>query len=66
MAKPAYVILNVADGKLIITYSPDIGGTGYPTNYPSDLENLIAFGYVAKREINLDGTGKVLIVLEKP
>ena len=62
MAKTAYVLLGTG-GIVERVHTPDIGAV--PTTGASDVEALISFGYVAKREIPLDG-GKVLLVMEKP
>ncbi len=67
MAKPAYVLLGTG-GIVERVHSTDIGsssGAGVPTTGASEVESLIAMGYVAKREIPLDG-GKVLLVMDKP
>lgn len=67
MAKSAYVLLG-AGGIVERVHSTEIGttsGAGVPTTGATEVESLIAFAYVAKREIPLDG-GKVLLVMEKP
>jgi hypothetical protein len=68
MAKPAYVVLNSV-GTVVRAHTPDLGSSGAaasaPTAAPLDLESLISSGYLAVREIRLDGGG-ALIVLAKP
>jgi hypothetical protein len=63
MAQPAYVILN-ADGTVARCHSPTIGGIN-PTIGSTDLETLIQSGFLAVREVPLEG-GKMLIVVSKP
>jgi len=68
MAKSAYVVLN-ADGTVARTHSVDITPPGTsgpaPTTGAADVEKLISNGYLAKREVALDG-GRALLVMEKP
>lgn len=70
MAKSAYVLLGTG-GVVERVHTPDIhaggsvGGPGVPTTGAPEVESLMSLGYVAKREIPLDG-GKVLLVMEKP
>lgn len=40
------------------------GSVGEPSNYVGDLENLLAQGYLLKRETVI-GDGKTLLVLKK-
>jgi len=51
----------------VISYGMNIcfdGSVGEPSNYVGDLENLLAQGYLLKRETVI-GDGKTLLVLKK-